>query len=525
MKNTDDEKSSSQAPVTAALEHLTGPSRGRIGWLSAPRLDVILGKDRLLRLRPLDQPAPEGTVVASIEAEGQDFLLACAEGCKLWINGKPVTRQRLLHGDVIEFGETGPISRFRLFNDHHSPHWTIDEIVGDSIAYLRSSRRPLAPRVTHAAGDLGHRLIHETTIFFRIGVIITFAVLGWLLYNQYQITQQMGAQIERGSAQLERVSSALAKSRAEALRPGDLAALREELGQRMTSSVARLEALEQRFGATARVIAQSVPAIAFLQGSYGLRHRETGQMLRHVMSDEGVPVITPWGQPLLSLTGDGPVAEVQFTGTAFLVGETGRLVTNRHVAMPWESAGTPQQLEGDMMEPAVLRFIAYFPGRAEPVDLRIVHASDSSDLALLEVDAPSVQLAGLTLADQGATAGDEVIVMGYPTGLRSLLAQSGVAFLEELEDAGEVDFWRVAERLAEVGMIAPLASRGIVGQVAPEAVVYDAETTHGGSGGPVLDSDGRVIAINSAILPEFGGSNLGIPVTRLRELLDTAAEK
>ncbi len=103
-----------------------------------------------------------------------------------------------------------------------------------------------------------------------------------------------------------------------------------------------------------------------------------------------------------------------------------------------------------------------------------------------------------------------------------MLAQSGVAFLEELEVAGEVDFWRVAERLAEVGMIAPLASRGIVGQVAPEAVVYDAETTHGGSGGPVLDSAGRVIAVNSAILPEFGGSNLGIPVTRLRELLEAA---
>ncbi|NIP75571.1 MAG: hypothetical protein GTN90_06155 [Xanthomonadales bacterium] len=321
---------------------------------------------------------------------------------------------------------------------------------------------------------------------------------------------------------MERLSSALAKSRDEALRPGDLAALREELGQRMTTSIARLEALEQRFGATARVIAKSFPAIAFLQGAYGLRHRETGQMLRHVLSDEGVPVITPWGQPLLSLTGDGPIAEVQFTGTAFLVGETGRLVTNRHVAMPWESSVTPQPVEGDMMEPAVLRFIAYFPGKTEPIDLRILHASDKSDLALLELDAPPDRIAGLPLAEKGATAGDEVIVMGYPTGLRSMLAQSGVAFLEELEVAGEVDFWRVAERLAEVGMIAPLASRGIVGQVAPAAVVYDAETTHGGSGGPVLDSAGRVIAVNSAILPEFGGSNLGIPVTRLRELLEAA---
>jgi S1-C subfamily serine protease len=50
-------------------------------------------------------------------------------------------------------------------------------------------------------------------------------------------------------------------------------------------------------------------------------------------------------------------------------------------------------------------------------------------------------------------------------------------------------------------------------------VVYDAATTHGGSGGPVLNAQGEVVAVNAAIVPEFGGANQGVPVSELRKLL------
>ncbi len=46
-----------------------------------------------------------------------------------------------------------------------------------------------------------------------------------------------------------------------------------------------------------------------------------------------------------------------------------------------------------------------------------------------------------------------------------------------------------------------------------------AETTHGGSGGPMLNVDGRVVAVNTAILPEYGGFNLGVPAANIRALL------
>lgn len=109
--------------------------------------------------------------------------------------------------------------------------------------------------------------------------------------------------------------------------------------------------------------------------------------------------------------------------------------------------------------------------------------------------------------------------MGYPTGLRSMLAQTGDTFLAALQEDEDLDFWAVAERLSKSEFIRPLSSRGIVGQITTNTVVYDADTTHGGSGGPVLDINGEVVAVNTAIIPEYGGSNFGVPVEQVRRLL------
>jgi S1-C subfamily serine protease len=62
-----------------------------------------------------------------------------------------------------------------------------------------------------------------------------------------------------------------------------------------------------------------------------------------------------------------------------------------------------------------------------------------------------------------------------------------------------------------------------VAQINPAAVIYDAETTVAGSGGPALNREGRVVAVNAAILPEFGGSNIGVPTAHLDALLEEIA--
>ncbi|MFQ5624115.1 MAG: trypsin-like peptidase domain-containing protein [Paracoccaceae bacterium] len=508
------------AAVAAVLEHLTGAARGTGTWLNAPEIDVVLSPANRVLIAEAGKGAGLGSVAARLRSIGETYEIEALEGRPLWVNGRRVDARSLKNGDVIEFGETGPLSRFRLFHEDSTMRKSLVEVLGDCAAYLRSSRQPVPRRMARAARSLLRQLVLETTILFRVSVILTFAVLAGVAYQQWQMSMRLQNSIDRSTARLDSIAATVARTSEEALRSGDLAALRTEIGQSVTSNTERLAALERRSHASRQVIADAAPSVAFLQGAYGFRERATGRVLRRAVSDQGVPLITPGGRPVLTLEGDGPVVEIPFTGSGFFIAGGRTVVTNRHVALPWESAaGT---FDGGSLEPLMKKLIAYLPGRAEAIPLVLLIGSDEADLALLQPAGATGAIPGLRLADSAPVAGDEVIVLGYPTGLRAMLAQTGPAFIEELQRTGITGFWKIAERLARDGDIAALASRGIVAQITPQALVYDAETTYGGSGGPVLDMNGRVVAVNAAILPEYGGSNLGVPAVRVRELLDKA---
>ena len=517
-----DRRRATLPPVIAFLEHLTGPSRGTATWLGESALDISLSAGRVIQVsttRP--DETPQG-LIARLRRDGDTYEVEVPTDLTLWVNGARVAAKRLEHGDMIEFGEFGPLSRFRLQGKTGPVRKTVTDIAYDTVGYLRISRRPFASRAMNALSVLLRQLVNQTTILFRVTVLIAVVVLAILAYNQQRLSIRLEQSVERSAAQLDSFASALARARGEALRRSDLAALREEFGQRVISNVERLEALEQRSSAAPRVIAESMAAVAFLQGTYGFKERSSGRMLRHVVDQSGRPLISPRGQPLLSLESDGPVAELQFIGTGFLVGESSALITNRHVARPSERDAVASTTGSDGLEPVITKFIAYLPGNATPVPVELLLASKSEDLAVLKLASTPHGVRGLKLAETPPNPGDEVIVMGYPTGLRSMLAQSGTAFVERLQKEEKTGFWEVAARLAEEGYIAPLASSGIVAQTSREMIVYDAETTHGGSGGPVLDVHGNVVAVNSAILGEYGGSNLGIPAAKVWALLEKA---
>ena len=515
---------SSTIPQTSAalLEHLTGPARGSASWLSGVALDVSLAGGHLLRITEAGTDTLQDEIVARLHRSGDSYEIEARNDFPLWINGKRVESKQLEQRDLIEFGDTGPLSRYRIYQAGSRVRKSLGDMLNDCIDYTRVSRKPRRQRLQAAFRDFCRDFVHETTLFFRIAVIVAIVALSLTTYQQYRSSLSLQQQADSSALQLQGFARTLIRTNQEALRSSDLNSLRQELGHSLSATAERLALLEKRSAATTRIIARAARSIVFLQGSYGYRDTETERMLRYLTDDEGHTLYSMRGQPQLTLEGDGEIAERLFTGTAFLVSGAGALLSNRHVALPWEDDDSLESLQQQGMEPVLIKFIGYLPDHSSAFPVRLLKASDESDLAVLLCSDVITDLPYLDLSERPPKPGDEVIVMGYPTGLRSMLAQTGDSFLAELQQDEDLDFWAVAERLSTAEFIQPLASRGIIGQLSESVVVYDADTTHGGSGGPVLDINGEVIAVNTAIIPEYGGSNFGVPVVYARNLLAAA---
>ena len=119
----------------------------------------------------------------------------------------------------------------------------------------------------------------------------------------------------------------------------------------------------------------------------------------------------------------------------------------------------------------------------------------------------------VALADRrgSAVSGQPVVLLGYPTALDAILARARAETLQAIANVSKGDPKRVMEELAGRNLIRPITTQGHIGDVLADKIVYDAQTAVGGSGGPLFNGEGKVIGINFAFLPEFGGSNLPFP--------------
>lgn len=141
-------------------------------------------------------------------------------------------------------------------------------------------------------------------------------------------------------------------------------------------------------------------------------------------------------------------------------------------------------------------------------DIAILRAEDSEGLRLLPI---------LPLATSPGAAGQFIDVIGYPMGIAGMIAKSPAA-IHQLLVYRPSDII-VARALAAKSLIRPLSTCGHLGDVIGDTLIYDAATAHGGSGGPVFNSDSEVIGVNSAYIEGFSGGSIGVSVGSLRPLL------
>ena len=172
------------------------------------------------------------------------------------------------------------------------------------------------------------------------------------------------------------------------------------------------------------------------------------------------------------------------TGSGFVIDEEGRIVTNQHVVGGAETV-TVVFANGDEAE------------------ARVVGGDPSTDIALLQLEDYDGDLTPIPLgSSESLEIGDTVVAIGSPFGLEGTLTAGIVSALDRQIRAPN-DF------------------------TIDGAIQTDAALNSGNSGGPLLDSQGRVVGVNSQIQSESGG-NVGIgyavPIETAREIVDELRE-
>jgi S1-C subfamily serine protease/CheY-like chemotaxis protein len=296
----------------------------------------------------------------------------------------------------------------------------------------------------------------------------------------------------------------------------DGAALKKQLQETQT----RLGRLENEDRVAETIVHTYGSSICLLHVVVEFHDKDSGELIRVSSDADGKTQGDGAGTVAVETGGNGPPLQLDVFGTGFLVGN-GRLLTNHHVAEPWWGSEELKQLVDQGASPFVASYTAYFPGTAQGTGVLLDRISSHADLATLKLEAPAPpHTPRLELDDRStaSVAGDAVVLIGYPTGIEGILARAGADTTQKVtENAHQIS--QVVSRLATQRLIRPTTTQGHIGDVLQDKIVYDAATTSGGSGGPLFNREGKVIGVNFAILNNFGGSNLAVPIRYADELV------
>ena len=163
---------------------------------------------------------------------------------------------------------------------------------------------------------------------------------------------------------------------------------------------------------------------------------------------------------------------VEGAGSGFVIDARGYILTNFHVV---QEAQSIEVVLGDQSK---------YPAK-------FIGADQRNDVALIKIDPKGKKLAALSLGDSSTLqVGQKVLAIGNPFGFQSTLTTGIVSALGRTVQTGQTTF-------------------------IDEAIQTDAAINRGNSGGPLINSHGDVIGINTAIYTPSGttaGIGFAIPI-------------
>jgi DNA-binding response OmpR family regulator/S1-C subfamily serine protease len=330
-------------------------------------------------------------------------------------------------------------------------------------------------------------------------------------------SRRMRQEIERGSsaatpeqkAQLEKQTQEL-RARIASSDTAEVAALRKQLDENTTL----LRRMKDENLVSQSIIRTYTPSVCLLHVVVAFRDKQSGQRLRYAgLNPQGEPLQDSEGNPVYSLNGNGPEVRTHFFGTGFLVAADGRILTNRHVIEPWWKDEQLDSVAKEGIEAVISAIDAYFPDSPRAYRVEIKKIPTDADLAIVQGDLDGLKRPVLTLDDSkgAAISGQPIVSVGYATGLAGILARAGEATAEAIVTSSDGNPKQVLAELARRNLIRPITTQGHIGDILPDKIVYDAQTTSGGSGGPLFNHHGKVIGVTFAAVKGFSGSNFGIP--------------
>jgi S1-C subfamily serine protease len=169
---------------------------------------------------------------------------------------------------------------------------------------------------------------------------------------------------------------------------------------------------------------------------------------------------------------------VEGAGSGFVIDPRGYILTNFHVVQGAQA-------------------ISVILGDRSHYEAKFIGADERNDIALVKIDPKGKTLPVLTMGDsENLQVGQRVLAIGNPFGFQSTLTTGVVSALGRTVQTGQTT-------------------------VIDGAIQTDAAINQGNSGGPLLNSHGEVIGINSAIYTPSGttaGIGFAIPINTARQI-------